>query len=81
MKNAFIAVERFKKDGELFTDAEGCFYLQPHSHPMLAGREFANPGEAIQAIRDNNNRAVNPNAMLSAKPFTGELILLNIITF
>ena len=74
MKNAFIAYERHSQNGKLFTDADGCQYLKPHTHALLAGKEFANPGEAVTVIRDHN--IANPTS-----PFKGELILLNVISF
>lgn len=74
MKNAFIAYERHSQDGKLFLDADGCQYLKPHTHVLLAGKEFANQGEAVTVIRDHN--IANPT-----NPFKGELILLNVISF
>ena len=74
MKNAFVAYERHTQGGKVFADADGCHYLRPHSNKLLQGKEFANPGECITLIRDHN--IANPSDQ-----FTGELILLNVITF
>lgn len=74
MKNVFVPHERHTESGKLFTDAEGCSYLKPHSHDLLKGKEFANPAEMAMLIADHNN--ANPQ-----NKFTGEVILLNILTY
>lgn len=74
MKYAFIAYERHTQGGKLFADGDGCHYLKPHSHPLLAGKEFANQGECVTVIRDHN--IANP-----ADQFKGEVILLPVLTF
>lgn len=85
-KNYFIAVEPLKgKDGKWFTDDDGAVYFAPHSHPLLAGKEFANQIELVQLIADHNRPKpdVNdPSVMVSQpKPFHGEVILFNVLTF
>lgn len=78
MTNEFIAFERHRKSGKVFTDEDGCTYLQPHSHDLLKGKSFANPGEAFQLIHDHNNAVA---ADRRGEPFKGEVILLNVVTF
>lgn len=86
MKNAFIAFELHRDaDGKVMTDDDGACYLKPHTHPLLAGKEFCNQGEAVQLIRDYNapkQDPGNPSVMVSPKErFAGELIVLNVLTF
>jgi len=71
LKNAFIAVTRMKQDGKLYKDSDGAMYLVDHDHEALAGKEFCNTQESIQAVADYNEK--------SKEPFKGEIILLNVI--
>jgi hypothetical protein len=86
MKNAFVAFE-LNRDaaGKLMTDADGCCSLKPHTHKLLAGKEFCHQGEVIQAIRDYNapkQDPGNPSVMVSPSDrFIGEVIVLNVLTF
>lgn len=73
MKNSFIPVRRKADNGETYKDEEGAFYLEDHDHEALEGKEFCNPSEAVQCVRDWE-RSTN-------KKFEGELILLNVISF
>lgn len=74
VKNVLVPVSRLKDaNGATFKDGEGAMYLVDNSHEALAGKEFANSIEAMQCIQDYNAR--------SKDPFTGELILINVITF
>jgi hypothetical protein len=74
MKRVYIAFERFAQDGQVFTDPDGCSYLRPHSHPLLAGKEFCNPTEAVQLISDYNIE--NPK-----NRFKGEVIFQEVIIY
>jgi len=71
LKNSFIAVSRLKQDNKVYKDQDGAMYLVDSTHEALAGKEFCNTQEALQAIEDFNQK--------SKEPFKGELILLNII--
>lgn len=79
MTNEFVPVERHRQGGKVFSDADGCFYLRPHSHPLLKGKTFANTGEMLVLITDHNNSLDVRSG--NVKPFTGEVILLNVLTF
>jgi hypothetical protein len=85
MKNAFVPFELHRQeDGTLFTDADGCSYLRPHSHPLLKGKEFCHQGEVVTLIRDNNILAAQIDELTGkakATPFRGEFVLLNVVTF
>jgi len=71
LKNTFVPVSRLKQDNQVYKDQEGAMYLVDSEHEALAGKEFSNVQEAIQAIQDYNQN--------SKTPFEGELILLNVI--
>jgi len=71
LKNSFVAVSRMKQDGKTYKDSDGAMYLVDSEHEALAGKEFCNIQEALQAIEDFNQK--------SKEPFKGELILLNVI--
>lgn len=75
MTRNFQPFERHRNpDGTVYTDPEGCIYFKPHTNPLLAGKEFANPMGMLQTIDDHNNQ--NPSAK-----FSGEVVLLEIITY
>ena len=74
IKNTFKAVKRLEAGGKTFKDDDGAFYLVDHDHPALAGKDFVNPNELATILNDYNQ--ANPK-----DPFTGEIILLNIITY
>jgi hypothetical protein len=75
MKRTYVCFEPHRQaDGSLTLDADGASYLKPHSHPLLKGKEFVNELEIVQAIQDH--RRENP-----AKPFTGEVVILQVLTF
>jgi len=83
IKNAYIAVKRLAhpETGEPFKDDEGAFYLVEHDDPCLAKKEFANVIEVAECIADHNHRCLSDKQFAkSNKPFTGEYILLNVIT-
>jgi hypothetical protein len=79
MTSAFVAFERHTTSkGDLFTDADGCQYLKAKAHPLFVNADgsqkvFCNAMEVIQAVQDLNAKG--------KEPFTGEIILLNVITF
>ena len=68
MKRVFVCFEQHTdKNGKPFLDDDGCTYVKPHTHALLANREFVNITEILQTILDNNNNPAN-------KPFKGEFI-------
>jgi len=75
IKNAFVACKRLQSPatGEPFKDDEGAFYLVDHDHPCLANKEFTSPNDVATCIADYNS-------LNTLQPFTGEYILLNVIT-
>jgi hypothetical protein len=74
MKRVYVAYERFAQGGKVFTDGDGCNYLKPHTHSLLAGKEFCNTTEALTVIHDHNN--ANPR-----DKFQGEVIFLEVFSF
>jgi len=65
MKNCFVAFTLTDK-GELI----------PHSHQVLAGKEFVNPSHAIQAVQDY----LRETPKKDLEP-VGAIVLLNLLSF
>jgi hypothetical protein len=75
MKRTYVCFEPHRQaDGSLTLDADGASYLKPHSHKLLSGKEFVNELAIVQTIQDHNRE--NPGA-----PLTGEVIILQVLTF
>jgi len=75
MKRAFTCFEFHRQsDGKLTLDDDGASYVRPHTHPLLAGKEFVNETEILQAIQDHN--AAHPSS-----PFKGEILVFPVLTF
>jgi hypothetical protein len=92
MKNAFNVFTLHRNaDKTLFRDDDGCAYLKVQDHPLFVDgktgepKDFCNPTEVIQSIRDHNapKQDVNNPAVMVAQsnPFKGEIVILNVIEF
>jgi hypothetical protein len=92
--NAFVPFERHRnEDGSLYKDADGCTYLCEHHHPLIKGKEFCHAGELTQLVNDHNReiaiKSMSPEGVeelnarpeYARKPFAGEVILVNVLTF
>jgi len=79
MKRVFLAFEMNTEPDE---DGNVYAYLVPATHQLLRDKEFVNEGQFIETVRDHNRDVKNPDSkVFGEKPFAGEVVLLQTLTF
>jgi hypothetical protein len=69
---------------EIFEDEDGAHYLHPCQHEAIAGKEFLNQMHLIETIQDweaANSTFDKAGQPIRSTKFSGEVILLEVLTF